>query len=113
MNTLKQLLDQYEIPVYEKEEMNSEEDYPESFFAFENFKIILDKYYCNVPTRKKYGFKIYYYSKDAELVFTRMNDLQKLLRRNGAIVEEIVSNTNDNLEQYSSNVLTYWILENI
>ena len=52
MNTLKQLLDQYEIPVYEKEEMNSEEDYPESFFAFENFKIILDKYYCNVPTRK-------------------------------------------------------------
>lgn len=74
------VLNTFGFPVYRQGSMSSEEDYPSSFFTFWNFETPEDKHYNNNASRAVWGFWVYLYSNDPELVDSKLEEARKLLK---------------------------------
>lgn len=76
------LLETLGYPVFLQGSVNSVDDYPNSFFTVWNFETPESAFYDNDANRAVWGFWIYFYSIDPELVFTEPEKARQLLKAN-------------------------------
>ena len=81
------LLETLNFPVFLQGTLNSVEEYPESFFTFWNYETPEAAFYDNDANRAVWGFWVYFYSVDPELVQTQPEAARKLLKQNGWILQ--------------------------
>lgn len=81
------LLETLGYPVFLQGSLNSEEDYPDSFFTFWNFDTPEEAFYDNEANQALWGFWIYFYSVEPELVEIMPERARKLLKENGFILQ--------------------------
>lgn len=81
------LLETLNFPVFLQGTLNSVEEYPESFFTFWNYETPETAFYDNDANRAVWGFWVYFYSVDPELVQTQPEAARKLLKQNGWILQ--------------------------
>ena len=74
-------------PVFLQGSLNSENDYPDSFFTFWNFDTPETSFYDNNPNRCVWGFWVYFYSTSPQLVEQVPEQARKQLRESGWILE--------------------------
>lgn len=74
------LLKTLNYPVFLQGSLNSEADYPDSFFTFWNFETPETAYYSNDAGAAVWGFWVYFYSTDPELVETVPEAARTLLK---------------------------------
>lgn len=67
--------------------LQSEEEYPESFFTFWNFSTPEAAFYDNETGRAVWGFWVYFYSTSPRLVESVPEQARKLLKNNGYILD--------------------------
>lgn len=79
------LLETFGYPVYLQGSLASVGDYPESFFTFWNFTAQESAFYDNDANRCVWGFWVYFYSTDPQLVLEKTELARKLLKQNGFI----------------------------
>lgn len=81
------LLETLGYPVFLQGSLNSEEKYPDSFFTFWNFDTPEEAFYDNEANQALWGFWIYFYSVEPELVEIMPERARKLLKENGFILQ--------------------------
>ena len=81
------LLETLGYPVFLQGSLNSADDYPDSFFTFWNFETPESAYYDNDAGRAVWGFWVYFYSTDAELVESVPETARQLLKQNNWILQ--------------------------
>lgn len=81
------LLETLGYSVFLQGSLNSEEDYPDSFFTFWNFDTPEEAFYDNEANQALWGFWIYFYSIEPELVEIMPERARKLLKENGFILQ--------------------------
>lgn len=86
-NELVVLLETLGFPVYLQGTINSMDEYPESFFAFWNFDTPEAAFYDDAANRAVWGFWIYFYSVDPELVESIPEQARQLLKANDWILQ--------------------------
>lgn len=79
------LLETFGYDVFLQGSINSEEDYPDSFFTFWNFQTPEAAFYDDNANRAIWGFWIYFYSVDPQLVEQVPEAARQLLKKNGWI----------------------------
>lgn len=79
------LLETFGYDVFLQGSINSEEDYPESFFTFWNFQTPEAAFYDDNAHRAVWGFWIYFYSVDPLLVEQIPEAARQFLKKNGWI----------------------------
>lgn len=67
--------------------LQSEEDYPDSFFTFWNFQTPEAAFYDDNAHRAVWGFWVYFYSIDPQLVEQIPEAARQLLKQNGWILQ--------------------------
>ena len=77
------LLESFGFPVYLQGSLASVGDYPESFFTFWVFSAPEGAFYDNDANRCVWGFWVYFYSTDPELVQRVPEQARQLLKQNG------------------------------
>lgn len=80
-----ELLQTFGFPVFLQGSLNSDEDYPDSFFTFWNFETPETAFYDNDANRAIWGFWIYFYSTDPLTVEQIPEQARQLLKQNGYI----------------------------
>lgn len=81
------ILEELGYPVFLQGTLQSEEDYPESFFTFWNFSTPEAAYYDNDAGRAVWGFWVYFYSTSPQLVESVPEQARKLLKQNDYILD--------------------------
>lgn len=81
------LLETFGYPVFLQGSLNSVDEYPESFFTFWNFETPEDSFYDNDATKAVWGFWVYFYSTDPDLVETIPEQARRLLKQNDWILQ--------------------------
>ena len=79
------LLSTYAFPVFEQGTLNSDDDYPESFFTFWNPAADCVSFYDNDEHQIEWRFELNFYSSDPELVNIKLLQAKQLLKQNGWI----------------------------
>lgn len=92
--------------------MNSEEDYPSSFFTFWNIETPEDKHYNNEAARAVWGFWVYLYSDDPSIVDAKLEEARKLLKSNDWIVEGKGEDVASDVETHTGRMFTCYKIEN-
>lgn len=82
-----ELLQTFKFPVFLQGSLNSDEDYPDSFFTFWNFETPETAFYDNDANRAVLGFWIYFYSTDPLSVEQIPEQARQLLKQNGWILQ--------------------------
>lgn len=106
------LLNTFGFPVYRQGSMSSEEDYPSSFFTFWNFETPEDKHYDNDASRAVWGFWVYLYSNDSDLVDSKLEEARKLLKSNGWIIDGKGEDVASDVETHTGRMFTCYKIEN-
>lgn len=81
------LLESLGYPVFLQGTLNSESDYPESFFTYWVSQTDDESFYSGNPMFSDWSFWVYFYSTDAALVETESTAARQLLKENGFIVQ--------------------------
>lgn len=81
------ILEELGYPVFLQGTLQSEEDYPESFFTFWNFSTPEAAYYDNDAGRAVWGFWVYFYSTSPQLVESVPEQARKLLKQHDYILD--------------------------
>jgi hypothetical protein len=77
------ILEELGYPVFLQGTLQSEEDYPESFFTFWNYSTPEACFYDNDANTAVWGFWVYFYSTDPTLVLEKSEAARQLLKANG------------------------------
>lgn len=77
-----ELLESLNYPVFLQGSLASAEAYPDSFFTFWNFESPESQHYDNAANRCVWGFWVYFYSVDPELVAEVPEQARQLLKQN-------------------------------
>ena len=81
------ILEELGYPVFLQGTLQSEEDYPESFFTFWNFSTPEAAYYDNDAGRAVWGFWLYFYSTSPALVESVPEQARRLLKQHDYILD--------------------------
>lgn len=81
------LLETFGFEVFLQGSLNSEENYPDSFFTFWNFETPETAFYDNTANQAVWGFWIYFYSINPRLVDKVPEKARELLKENGFILQ--------------------------
>ena len=68
--------------IFQRGSLNVNEDYPESFFTFWNFQADENKTFDNTPISCDWGYWLYFYSNDPELIQSELLKAKELLKKN-------------------------------
>lgn len=82
-----ELLERSGYPVYLQGSLNPDDNYPDSFFTFWNFDNPENEFYDNTPGGCAWGFWVYFYSTDPQLVEIVPEQARQTLRKNGWTVQ--------------------------
>lgn len=80
------LLESFGYPVFLQGTLHEGEPYPDSFFTYFNNDSNDWNHYDNNPTGYIWDFDVNFYSNDAELVETKIEEARVLLKQNGFII---------------------------
>ena len=106
-----ELLSEFGYPVFLQGSMNDDAEYPPAFFTFWNFQT-QEKYYNNKVIRAEWGFWVYFYSDDPELVDTMIEKAVKMLKENGWITDGKGEDVASDYETHTGRMVTCQYMEN-
>lgn len=78
-------LETFGYPVFLQGSLDTDEQYPDSFFTFWNFETPEGEFYDDKPHRAVWGFWVYFYSVNPQLVEEKTEAARILLKANGWI----------------------------
>lgn len=87
-NELIQILHSFDYPVFLQGTLNDDRTHPDSYFVFWNYQTTNGRYYDNKPSSTTWGFWVYFYSVDPDLVNTVLTTAGEKLASAGWIVED-------------------------
>lgn len=105
------LLKQFNYPVKLQGTMNKDENYPPSFFTFYNFQSPEDMHYSNSAARAVWGFWVYFYSEDTELVDTELLEAKKILKENGWICDGCGEDVASDVKSHTGRMITVYRID--
>lgn len=106
------ILEELGYPVFLQGTLQSEEDYPESFFTFWNFSTPEAAFYDNDAGRAVWGFWVYFYSTSPQLVESVPEQARKLLKKNGYILDGKAQDISVDKPTHTGAFLTIYKFEN-
>lgn len=86
--TLIEILEEFNYPIYKQGTMSENEDYPETFFTFWNNSTYGDGYYDDKASRYIWDFDVNVYSSDPEKINKLLLQAKEKLEAKGFIVNE-------------------------
>lgn len=105
------LLNTFGLPVYLQGTMSEDEDYPSSFFTFYNFEKKEGGFYSGRPTTINWGFWVFIYADDPEVVETKLDEAAALLRKNGWVIENKGEDVASDEPSHTGRMMTCRFLE--
>ena len=99
------LLESFGYPVHLQGSLLSVDDYPDSFFTFWNFQNDGDLFYDNESYASDFGYWIYFYSSDPELIENKINEVKAVLKKNKFIVQGPIDARSD-IKSHTGKMLT-------
>ena len=106
------ILEELGYPVFLQGTLQSEEDYPDSFFTFWNFSTPEAAFYDNDAGRAVWGFWVYFYSTSPQLVESVPEQARKLLKKNGYILDGKAQDISVDKPTHTGAFLTMYKFEN-
>lgn len=106
------LLNILNYPVFLQGSLLDNEVYPDSFFTFWNFQGDENTHYDNIPNSCSWGFWIYFYSINPELVETELDKVKKILKQNGFTTKGKAIDAASDVKTHTGKMLTIYYLEN-
>lgn len=107
-----EILESMGYPVYLQGSLNAEEEYPESFFTFWNFETPEKGHYDNKASVCVWGFFVYFYSIDPDLVESEPLKAKELLSEKGFIFEGKPHDCASDEPTHTGVIMTCYGLEN-
>lgn len=104
------LLESFGYPVHLQGSLLSVDDYPDSFFTFWNFQNDGDLFYDNESYASDFGYWIYFYSSDPELIENKTNEVKAVLKKNKFIVQGPIDARSD-IKSHIGKMLTIFYKE--
>lgn len=104
-------LKSFGFPVYLQGSLNPDEKYPDSFFTFWVFDAPESAHYNNSANSCDWGFWIYFYSNDPELVETIPLKAKAALVALGFVFEGKPIDANSDIETHTGSMLTCYYKE--
>lgn len=104
------LLESFGYPVHLQGSLLSVDDYPDSFFTFWNFQNDGDLFYDNESYASDFGYWIYFYSSDPELIEDKINEVKAVLKKNKFIVQGPIDARSD-IKSHTGKMLTIFYKE--
>ncbi len=104
------LLESFGYPVHLQGSLLSVDDYPDSFFTFWNFQNDGDLFYDNESYASDFGYWIYFYSSDPELIENKINEVKAVLKKNKFIVQGPIDARSD-IKSHTGKMLTIFYKE--
>ena len=104
------LLESFGYPVHLQGSLLSVDDYPDSFFTFWNFQNDGDLFYDNESYASDFGYWIYFYSSDPELIENKINEVKAVLKKNKFIVQAPIDARSD-IKSHTGKMLTIFYKE--
>ncbi|MDU6199677.1 MAG: hypothetical protein E6611_13165 [Intestinibacter bartlettii] len=104
------LLESFGYPVHLQGSLLSVDDYPDSFFTFWNFQNDGDLFYDNESHASDFGYWIYFYSSDPELIEDKINEVKSVLKKNKFIVQGPIDARSD-IKSHTGKMLTIFYKE--
>ena len=110
-NKLISVLESVGFPVFLQGSLSPDEIYPETFMTFWNFETPETMFYDNEAHSAVWGFWVYLYSSDPEIVETETEKVRKLLKENGFILQGRGEDANSGRETHTGRMLTLYYME--
>ena len=99
MQELFNLFNKMGLPYFRQGSL-SDDNYPNSFFTFWNINTPNDSFYDNKASRYIEEVMIYFYTNDAKLIYSKMDEFIRLAKEAGFIVEGRAYDTNADKVNY-------------
>lgn len=96
------------FPVRMQGSLNPDGRYPDSFFTYWNFESPEGAFYDNNAHLATWGFWVYFYSNDPELVETETKAVIQLLKEKGYIVVGKGEDVNSGRDTHTGRMLTVY-----
>lgn len=110
---LEEIFKKLELPYSRQGSYESENDYPPSFFTFWNANTPNDGFYDNKEHRVLWYWYIYFYTKNASIFYSKMNEFIALAKEAGFIVEGRGSDAPTDRPDYFGRYVRIIYIENL
>ena len=105
------ILKTFGFPVFLQGSLNPDEDYPASFFTFWVFDAPESAHYDNNPNACDWGFWIYFYSNNPQLVESVPLQAKAALKAAGFVFDGKPIDANSDVETHTGCMLTAYFKE--
>lgn len=106
-----QLLSSFGYPVFLQGSLNPSEQYPDSFFTFWNFNNDDAAFYDDDTNRAVWGFWVYFYSVNPQLVESVPEQARRLLKQNDFILQGKATDIDVDRPTHTGAFFTTYIFE--
>lgn len=106
-----EILETCGFPVSLQGSLSPTAEYPDSFFTFWNFDTPDSMHYDNEAHSAVWGFWVFFYSNDPELVETETEKIRLLLKQNGFIVPGRGEDADSGRDTHTGRMLTVYFME--
>lgn len=110
-NKLISVLESIGFPVFLQGSLNVDQPYPGTFLTFWNFETPEGQFYDNDSHSAVWGFWVFLYSNDPEIVETETEKVRKLLKENGFILQGRGEDADSGRETHTGRMLTMYYME--
>lgn len=86
VDSLIEILETLDYPVYRQGSMSNDESYPETFITFWNSESPDHSHYDNTDYGTEWVFNVYVYSADPEITYSALADIRTALKGAGWVV---------------------------
>ena len=105
------ILESIGFPVFLQGSLNPDQIYPDTFLTFWNFETPEGLFYDNDSHSAAWGFWVFLYSNDPEIVETETEKVRKLLKENGFILQGRGEDANSGRDTHTGRMLTLYCME--
>ena len=106
-----QLLSSFGYPVFLQGSLNPSEQYPDRFFTFWNFNNDDSAFYDDDTNRAVWGFWVYFYSVNPQLVESVPEQARRLLKQNEFILQGKATDIDVDRPTHTGAFFTTYIFE--
>lgn len=106
------LLEPLGYPVRLQGSLNPDEEYPATFFTFWNFETPETSFYDNAANAAIWGFWLYLYSENAEILEETLEKAHDLLNTNGWIASGRGEDVASDVNTHTGRMIEIYYIEN-